>query len=88
MAEFEDIERKLIEGTKSGKPSWRVQMDGPFWITSRGNLNFTVARDASVRVWGSIPYTHIGVSQTLVHVLDEYRPMETEVSRDEVLKRA
>ena len=63
-------------------------MDGPFWITRCGNLNFTVATDASVRVWGDVPYTPVGTSQTLMKVLEEYRPLVVELAQDDVLQLA
>ena len=89
MAEFSDVVKALIEDTKSGKLEWGVWTDsGGYWVAKCNGMSFQVRRSGQVELFGDVPSTSLGMSSELLGVLQQYKPLEPEVTREQALQRA
>ena len=81
MAEFRDVERLLIEQTKSGELDWepRVSAGGGLWQVDCGEVHFFVREiTGSVNVSGGVPVLGIGTSAELLNLLRARHPLDYE----------
>ena len=89
MATFHDVVKELIEKTESGALEWKVATDsGGYWHSICDGMHFQVRRSSLVEVYGNVPSIGLGKSPDLLEVLQQKKPLELEVTRDEVLQRA
>ena len=89
MAEFKDIERELIEQTKSGDLDWTVTNgEVGYWWVMCSEMGYMVNESGMVRVYGKVRPRDLNYSDDLLKLLQEHKPMSPRLADDEVMRIA